>query len=277
MSQQNTKYFITINSQIDDPKAFWDPASMEYLAICMEAAPTTGHIHYHCLVVYFQRRRLSAVIKEFPGAHVQIAKGSINQIIAYLTKDGNLILEEGIKPIDLRRHSETPSEIRFRELVEASKRGQLDKECLMYARYRTYFNQLEVQHMLRMKVSVDLTTKNIWIYGPPGSGKSKMVQDYLETHKKTCYLKLLNKWWDGYFKQDVVLLEDADPFHCSKLAHHFKIWCDRYSFTAEVKNGVLIVFPEYEFVVTSNYSIDECFDAIDASAIRRRFDIFRYE
>lgn len=274
---QNKKFFITINGQIDDVNALFDEQSMQYMAVCMEAAPTTGHLHYHVFVCYHQRRRLTAVVKDFPHSNVQVAKGTFNQVLDYLTKDGNLIFEKGEKPEDRRRSAPTPTESRFLEMVNDAKKGNLNKECLLYARYRTYFDQLEMQNMLRFAWMGELSSKNIWIYGPPGSGKSRMVQEYIESSKSTVYLKTLNKWWDGFYKQQVVLVEDADPQYCQKLAHHFKIWADRYSFAAEVKNGYIVVYPDYHFVITSNYSIDECFDAVDAAAIRRRFDIFYLE
>lgn len=91
------------------------------------------------------------------------------------------------------------------------------------------------------------------------------------------YTKYLNKWWDAYEGEPCVLIEDADPTQCKYLAHHFKVWCDRYSFAAEQKNGRIQINPgDFHFVVTSNYSIDECFEGVDHEAIKERFDELKF-
>ena len=277
MNPQNKKYFITINGQVDDVPALYNAVTMEYLAVCMEAAPTTGHLHYHVFVVYNQRRRLNAVVRDFPHANVQVAKGTFDQVLQYMTKAGDLIYEIGNKPSDRRRNPPRSSEERFSELVSETKEGKLNKECMLYARFRTYFDSLEIQHSIAFTWPGELPHKNLWIHGPTGTGKSRMAREFASGAKKSIYHKLLNKWWDGFYKQDIVLIEDADPQHCKCLAHHFKVWADRYSFTGEVKGGCLIIYPNYNLIVTSNYALEECFDIDDARAISRRFDILLWE
>jgi len=55
------------------------------------------------------------------------------------------------------------------------------------------------------------------------------------------------------------------------LVQHLKIWADRYPFTAEVKGSHHAIMPNFQLVITSNYSIDECFkNEKDREAIKRR-------
>lgn len=91
------------------------------------------------------------------------------------------------------------------------------------------------------------------------------------------YVKSINKWWDGYHGQDVVLLDDWDPSHEQFLRQHLKTWADRYPFRAETKGSSMMIRPK-KIIVTSNFSINECFsNPEDAAAIRRRFKVTRFD
>lgn len=119
----------------------------------------------------------------------------------------------------------------------------------------------------------DLSKKNYWIWGPTGTGKSRWARN--QTEPENLYFKLQNKWWDSYDEGTVkvVLIEDLNPEKARMLSDHMKIWADRYWFQAEVKGASIMVNPkDWYLIITSNYSIDECFQNIqDQEAIKRRF------
>ena len=70
--------------------------------------------------------------------------------------------------------------------------------------------------------------------------------------------KPMNKWWDGYAGEEVVVLDDFDPRHAEHLSYYLKIWADHYAFNAEVKGGMIRVRPK-TVIVTSQYAIEDCF------------------
>nr|WAE42451.1 MAG: replication associated protein [Cressdnaviricota sp.] len=117
----------------------------------------------------------------------------------------------------------------------------------------------------------------LWITGLSGIGKSRYVRDQ---YPGLFYNKPMNKWWDGYKGEKVVLLDDFDhKGEC--LGHYLKIWADCYSFNAEVKGSTIKPFYDI-FIITSQYLPKDIFCRGDdpklwdpelRDAIERRFTI----
>lgn len=109
------------------------------------------------------------------------------------------------------------------------------------------------------------TSNNLWIWGMPGSGKTYYATTTYPNH----YIKLQNKWWDGYNGEEVVILDDLND---KSMGYYIKIWADNYKCKGEIKNGTIPL--EFKmFIVTSNYMPRAIFkeDPILQLAIARRF------
>lgn len=245
-----------------DPKTF-DPTPT-FVVWQLEEAPTTKRLHLQGYVELGTSVRLATLAKKNPGLHLEPRRGTPDQAYAYCTKtesrkDGPW--EHGtMKAQGARTDLHT-----FAERVRDEKMTMRD--------IAEEFPQMVVKYSHGCQRLVDLTQeqyvpghlRGIWIHGPPGAGKTRLV---FETFPDA-YRKAQNKWFDGYSGQRVIVLDDLDT---TLLGHHLKIWADRYPCTGEVKGGTVQLQHDW-FIITSNYDIRYIADGQPSlkEALSRRF------
>lgn len=269
-SHQSKRWFITVNNYTEKDLDQIKELDYKYAVVSSEIAPTTGTPHFHALVIFATNKRFNALKRVITRGDIEVVKGTFQQAYEYTTKDGNILFEDGKKP------GVSQLDCTFKAMIQEAKKGTVDKECLMYCRYEKYFQRFEPKEMNTF--NGDLKSKNAWIFGPPGTGKSKLVRDYAEARGLRVYEKLANKWWDNYDGEEIVLMEDLDPKVCEALIHHIKLWADRYPFRAEIKGGSTRIVPKFQLIITSNYQLAACFpQGPDLSALRRRFDTWEMD
>lgn len=204
-----------------------------------------------------------------PRIHWEPRKGTLEQALEYLNKDGKLE-EIGDKPRTIPNGGGSTQV--WSNFIDDIHHGIVDKDSQLYARFTGYVERRASELLPLRTYSGELPYKNLWIYGPTGTGKSRMAHEYSDN----VYFKNVNKWWDGYHHQKVVLIEDVDHdcFKIPQTVSNFKKWADRYPFNAEIKGGSITINAcEFELIITSQYTIDDCFYKEDADAINRRFEV----
>jgi hypothetical protein len=260
---------FTLNNYTPDDEVILSELPCEYLIYGREVGDS-GTPHLQGYIQMAVRKRLPGMKKILAKAHWEPAKADQPSNKAYCSKDGDFVergqprvgkqgaptLEERIRKN--KRLRDTP----LNELVDSGDISIMDVRKLKNAKL----------DLAQEKPAFDANdVRGIWLYGPPGSGKSRKAR---EDYGDDIYLKAQNKWWCGYTGQKTVILDDMD---CDALGHLLKIWTDRYACTGEVKGGVVNLQHEV-FIVTSNFSIGELFTCPKvAEALKRRFKCLHIE
>jgi hypothetical protein len=224
--------------------------------------------------LYFKNAVSFNSVKNKVGAacHLETAKGTPEQNRIYCTKDGDF-QEWGELPMSQKRKGEVEKE-RWASAISLAKEGkfeelELSEPQIFLSHYRT-LRTIQKDFMPDVEDADDVT--GIWFWGEPGTGKSFTARQQYPG----AYLKMCNKWWDGYQDEEFVIMDDLDPKH-AVLGHHLKIWADRYCFIAEIKGGARKIRPK-TFIVTSQYSPEQIWenDEETVKAIRRRFTVTKF-
>lgn len=250
-----------------------------------------GTPHLQGFVCFESAKTLSAVKKclQTQRVHLEIARGNVEQNLAYTGKDGD-IFRSGDPPKTQKEKGDMEKD-RWDTILSKAQDGDWaylqSEHPHEYAMYEQKFIQLRATHLSR-SVQSNQFRRSIWIYGPPGTGKSAFARVIADSVGAGLYVKGLNKWFCGYADKittdsvtgqsihPTMLIEDVSPVSVLNHAQQYKVWTDIYGFTGETKGGIVSVSPTL-VIVTSNYTIDQCFSGVDLPAIRRRFDVYRMD
>lgn len=128
----------------------------------------------------------------------------------------------------------------------------------------------------------------ILIHGQTGTGKSFSVEmihgclnlfwkSYCESRKKQfhpmeIYYKKCNKWWDGYFGQEIVVIEEIEPSWSRISGNLLKQLCDQYPFPVEIKGSSINKIRPLFVIITSNYSLKQLCSKDDGTIIGENYE-----
>lgn len=104
---------------------------------------------------------------------------------------------------------------------------------------------LELQRTLHAGAPRDPNVQPVvhWWFGPTGTGKSRSAF----TEFPGAYVKMLNKWWDGYLGHTTVIMDDYRPSMCP--FNQLLQILDRYPMKVEMK-GSSMELSATTFIIT---------------------------
>ena len=182
-------------------------------------------------------RSFGAVGKLVRGWHVEKMRGTIDQAIAYCSKEETRdtdapfgFTEEGTRPLSAGTSGGRSDLKAVAALVQSGAgigavAAAHPVSTILFARGIQFLIGLQVK-------SRSWATEVYWYFGPTGSGKTRAASDACPS----AYWKSNgNKWWDGYESHEDVIIDDYrtnfSPFN--ELLRLF----DRYPMQVEVKGG----------------------------------------
>lgn len=248
-------------------RQFFDVKQPLYMIVGKEVGEN-GTPHLQGFMQLKDRMSFARLKAVFPSMHIERAKGNAEQNRTYCSKEQNFF-EMGTCP----RTPGKASKESWKDILDAAEAGNWSFLKTEYPRIWVTMSEKLISKRVPDTTIIDGPTVNEWWYGRTGTGKSRLAW---EKYGSICYQKMLNKWWDGYDAQPVVVIEEWSPKN-DVTASALKIWADRYPFTAQIKGGVLQKIRPYKIIVISNYKIDDCFvDTRDAEPIKRRFTEYEF-
>jgi hypothetical protein len=275
-----TRWVFTINNYGDDEEERVKVLASRPEVVAMSVGREEGQAgtpHLQGFVVMLTPISRDALEAALGGrAHIEPMHGSVRQNQVYCRKQRNMVVD---KDGAVRKEAEggkTRREIWMGLLEDARSMGPEEfatahPDHWILRRAPIERLMIEAQATKGRVWDGELPTKNVWLWGAPGLGKSRWAS--IQNEVASVYKKNPNKWWDGFspLLHKQVTIEDWAPTH-ECLTSHLKMWADRYPFIGEVKGSSFMMEPgRWNLVITSNYSIEECFNETDREAIKRRF------
>lgn len=247
------QFTLNIIEKYNDLKNYLTSYStLKYFISCKETAPTTGHEHIHIYCRFSQPKTIKP--KNVFGAHIEVCKGSPEQNIAYIKKDGNILDELGEKPC---RGGNTFLSINDVKNMSRSERRMLD------FRYKNLIKDIEIDEDNDLDIEAfHKDVEVIYICGPSGAGKTLRAIDMIRSKGFTKFnnVKYENGFWMGIGNADCALYDDFRDSHMK--ASEFINFIDYNVHTMNVKGGVRINRYVY-IIITSVMPIEELYKKMD--------------
>jgi len=184
----------------------------------------------------------------YPGCtpHIEQARGTPEQNRDYCSKTDTAV------PGSFEEVGELPAKGNRTDLAELAlmitKGESLEAiASLNPSEYIRYHGGIKAFHLLTNSKVRNTGVDPIvhWWFGPTGVGKSRKA---FETYGAAAYVKMNDKWWDGYVGQETVIFDDYRSSLCP--FHILLRILDRYPYRVEVKGGS-IELSATVFVITT--------------------------
>lgn len=213
--------------------------SCDYYISCLEEAPTTGHKHIHLYTHFSNAYKINKKILDL-GVHIEICKGSPQQNIDYIEKDGNILDEWGKRP---KQGMRTVGELK----------KITNPDDLNWNEYNTWS---KIHTTISNDIDIDDLHKEVkiyYIFGPSGIGKTEKSKQIVRDNKnkygtKVNMVKYENGFWNGIGNSKIAIY---DEFRDSSMKpSEFINFIDYNKHPLNIKGGSII--NNYELIIITS-------------------------
>lgn len=235
------------------------PADVSWAIVGNIEKTEAGKEHVHSVFLFNRGLTLGGWRKRLGTARGEPRKGSVEQALAYATKEG-IQLEIGERP---KQGARTDIAAAVQLIADGKRPADVVDGNPGALRYYRALKEYANDRRAPVERDVDVH----WYWGPAGVGKSRRAYD----ENPGAYWVLPPNtpggpiWFDGYAGESTIVIDD---FALSPA--QFKRVCDRYPLRVQVKGGSTAALWT-KVVVTANYPPEEVYlDHRDWGAIKRR-------
>ena len=280
----------------------------EFVCYAEERAPTTGTQHLQGYISLKGKKRLSTLKNMLnKDIHFERSKKCRLANYRYCTKEGKAwvydsmtnfcgIIDKSEQPNLVKKHNKQKRTLieRLNQCINLAKSGKMEEILTthpdIYLKYKDKLDaiRLDTTKVERMYLNNEygnfFKCHFLWLWGPTGTGKSyfcnilvMLLSAFMQAWARTfnieqqplkVYYKNKNKYWDRYNNEEIVIVEEASPETMKVSAHYYKQWIDEYPFNPEIKGATINYIRPKFFIITSNYSLRQCFTDPTTGSIR---------
>jgi len=237
---------------------------VKYLVIGRETGLLGKTFHLQCYVMLKKRISFVKAAKALPW-HIENAKGTPYENFRYCSKE--LEFEEyGDRTLREEKYAKS---VDWAKIFTMARAGDFEAIELQFPavliRHSKVLREVHLDHAF--PDSRERTC--IWLVGSPGCGKTRFANACYAP--EDTFFKNPNKWFDGFKKQELLVIDDLDHAAAQRMGYYLKRWADRYPVVGEFKGGSLNLL-HTAVIVTSNYRINTLYpDPELQAALHRRY------
>lgn len=256
-----SKYWL-ITSYEDD---FTVTEEVEFSVYQREVCPNTHREHWQCFVGFKARKRFSTVRRLYPGCHIEVMRGSVNESVSYCSKEDSRLWGPyfvGEVPSAQAKQDILGELTRFPVKEVITRQPKLWRSVRQMRELRTLLSEPR-NHL----------TEGVLLTGLTGTGKSRIASTICDFLGRSAWISPELQWFDGYDGEELVILDEVRPPISIPMTLRV---LDRYPLKVPVKGGFTNWAPHL-VIMTSNLSLNELFPNIDGKslqALRRRITEF---